>query len=434
MNSRKISIIVLIMGTDEPYSKTITQIEAACDLNDLEFKVFDLSQEYSELEARFYGSMKKDIIYIADFTNIVENPSKTSINILMLANAAAWVYEKPLIAILNTELTKILPFGWEKYDQVLNYTTEEIKGLKKPLAKKILEFTEIIESSETVQPKQIPEFIKDEPKTESDSQRKQRLGVDNSIGKKADAEASKQQELNKLLKQRFREQMLTDITKSPDELEEEAASKIETKQPGMLRAPEGGDNKPRAPKGMRQIAEEMKDDDFKSPENEELKKAIDQAKPKEKSRLLELQEKYQQKIKQLELEDQNLDLDLKDESADSTISQKLKAGPRTGIGFLQDMQSNNKVQLCKNELTIGRHPENDIFIADMKVSKRHAVILRGVDKCYYIQDLESKHGTLLKDKKLEDMEPLSDGDEIAIGLTDDNSGSFRRYKFTQQIS
>ena len=76
----------------------------------------------------------------------------------------------------------------------------------------------------------------------------------------------------------------------------------------------------------------------------------------------------------------------------------------------------------------------DIFIADMKVSKRHAVILRGVDKCYYIQDLESKHGTMLKDQKLDDMEPLSDGDEIRIAVTDDNADGVRKYKFTQLIS
>jgi pSer/pThr/pTyr-binding forkhead associated (FHA) protein len=67
---------------------------------------------------------------------------------------------------------------------------------------------------------------------------------------------------------------------------------------------------------------------------------------------------------------------------------------------------------------IGRTPENDITIHETKVSRRHALI-RLKDTYYVIEDIGSKNGVSVNDKKLESFvpQPLYDGDSIVISDT-----------------
>ena len=51
-------------------------------------------------------------------------------------------------------------------------------------------------------------------------------------------------------------------------------------------------------------------------------------------------------------------------------------------------------RVFNNNLTIGRHPDSDICIADGSVSRRHAQISY-VDEVWIIEDLGSRNGTLL---------------------------------------
>jgi pSer/pThr/pTyr-binding forkhead associated (FHA) protein len=53
----------------------------------------------------------------------------------------------------------------------------------------------------------------------------------------------------------------------------------------------------------------------------------------------------------------------------------------------------------KDELTVGRKPENDIVIDNPAVSGRHARIVKQGDE-YLIEDLNSTNGTFLKDRKI----------------------------------
>ena len=70
--------------------------------------------------------------------------------------------------------------------------------------------------------------------------------------------------------------------------------------------------------------------------------------------------------------------------------------------------------LFEPEIVIGRHPTDEIFIDDPTVSRVHAIItLRRVR--YYIEDQQSKRGTLLNGQPLTKAELLSHGDVITIG-------------------
>jgi pSer/pThr/pTyr-binding forkhead associated (FHA) protein len=68
--------------------------------------------------------------------------------------------------------------------------------------------------------------------------------------------------------------------------------------------------------------------------------------------------------------------------------------------------------------TIGRSPDNPVFLDDVTVSRKHAV-LAARDGRWYIEDQGSLNGTFVNRKRVESAE-ISDGDELQIG----------KYRFT----
>ena len=62
---------------------------------------------------------------------------------------------------------------------------------------------------------------------------------------------------------------------------------------------------------------------------------------------------------------------------------------------------------------MGRSPDCEIFLDDVTVSRRHAVVLRRGD-AFAIEDEGSLNGTFVNRKRVEGSD-LEDGDEIQIG-------------------
>ena len=81
----------------------------------------------------------------------------------------------------------------------------------------------------------------------------------------------------------------------------------------------------------------------------------------------------------------------------------VRRGPNAGSNFVLD----------KDLTTAGRHPESDIFLDDVTVSRRHAEIQRRDDK-FYVQDKGSLNGTYVNRQRVEET-PLASGDELQIG-------------------
>lgn len=81
----------------------------------------------------------------------------------------------------------------------------------------------------------------------------------------------------------------------------------------------------------------------------------------------------------------------------------IKKGPDAGMSF-----TINRPIIC-----IGRHPESDIFLDDITVSRRHADIRRE-ENTYTLADTGSLNGTYLNHERIEASE-LDNGDEIQIG-------------------
>jgi FHA domain-containing protein/zinc ribbon protein len=69
--------------------------------------------------------------------------------------------------------------------------------------------------------------------------------------------------------------------------------------------------------------------------------------------------------------------------------------------------------LENEETTVGRSPDCDVFLDDVTVSRRHALVVRR-DGRFFIEDRGSLNGTFLNRRRIESG-PLEDGDELQIG-------------------
>ena len=82
----------------------------------------------------------------------------------------------------------------------------------------------------------------------------------------------------------------------------------------------------------------------------------------------------------------------------------VKRGPGAGSRFVLD----------EMVVSAGRHPESDIFLDDVTVSRRHAEIVRQNDR-YIVRDVGSLNGTYVNRERIETEAPLNNGDELQIG-------------------
>lgn len=81
----------------------------------------------------------------------------------------------------------------------------------------------------------------------------------------------------------------------------------------------------------------------------------------------------------------------------------VRRGPNIGARFLLDA----------DVTTVGRHPEADIFLDDVTVSRRHAEFLRH-GTAFQVKDLGSLNGTYYDGVRI-DTALLSDGAEVQVG-------------------
>ncbi len=70
-------------------------------------------------------------------------------------------------------------------------------------------------------------------------------------------------------------------------------------------------------------------------------------------------------------------------------------------------------ELKGERTTIGRHPDSDVFLDDVTVSRNHAVVTREAE-AYVIADQGSLNGTYVNRRRIE-RQTLLDGDELQVG-------------------
>src|SRR6266576_1119789 len=81
----------------------------------------------------------------------------------------------------------------------------------------------------------------------------------------------------------------------------------------------------------------------------------------------------------------------------------VRRGPNAGARFLLD----------HDVTTSGRHPESDIFLDDVTVSRRHAEFHREGGR-FVVRDVGSLNGSYLNRERIDEA-ALTSGDEVQIG-------------------
>ncbi len=75
--------------------------------------------------------------------------------------------------------------------------------------------------------------------------------------------------------------------------------------------------------------------------------------------------------------------------------------------------SGSKFEVDQHITTVGRHPDSDIFLDDVTVSRRHVEITRTGD-VFEVRDVGSLNGTYLNRERIEQA-PLTNSDELQVG-------------------
>lgn len=81
----------------------------------------------------------------------------------------------------------------------------------------------------------------------------------------------------------------------------------------------------------------------------------------------------------------------------------VERGPRSGMTYT----------LAPGNTTVGRHPESDIFLNDVTVSRHHCRF-KVTEDSISVEDSGSTNGTYVNDQRIDNAE-LSPGDEVLVG-------------------
>ncbi|GAB2672834.1 FHA domain-containing protein [Thalassiella azotivora] len=81
----------------------------------------------------------------------------------------------------------------------------------------------------------------------------------------------------------------------------------------------------------------------------------------------------------------------------------VQRGPNSGARFLLDSE----------RTTVGRHPDSNIFLDDVTVSRKHAEFVRD-GQGFRVRDVGSLNGTYVNRDRVDDV-PLRSGDEVQVG-------------------
>jgi pSer/pThr/pTyr-binding forkhead associated (FHA) protein len=93
----------------------------------------------------------------------------------------------------------------------------------------------------------------------------------------------------------------------------------------------------------------------------------------------------------------------------------VRSGPQAGEAFA----------LSSDVTRLGRHPDSEIILDDITVSRRHAEVARVADT-YVLRDAGSLNGTYVNQQRVDEAE-LAQGDELQVG-------KFRLVFFAQGVA
>ena len=102
------------------------------------------------------------------------------------------------------------------------------------------------------------------------------------------------------------------------------------------------------------------------------------------------------------------------EAMELAAGQPAQAGQAQIRSRFYMISGTRSIALGEGENVLGRDPDIAIYLDSAEVSRRHAHIVIAGQKAV-LEDLGSKNGTYLNNRRIESAVPLTDGDQIRIG-------------------
>ena len=106
---------------------------------------------------------------------------------------------------------------------------------------------------------------------------------------------------------------------------------------------------------------------------------------------------------------------LTDENRDRGSSLWIRRRVAMRLIFTSGSREGQAIDIDGSQLTIGRVADNDVQVADAKVSGRHAVIERDTDGRVVLRDLGSRNGTYVDGERLAGPRVLTGGERLRLG-------------------
>lgn len=92
-------------------------------------------------------------------------------------------------------------------------------------------------------------------------------------------------------------------------------------------------------------------------------------------------------------------------------------GQSAGVAFLvvtAGHRAGTRFPVDGDRATVGRHPDSDVFLDDITVSRRH-VELSATQTGYTLNDVGSLNGTYVNGQRIDGEVMLTNGDELQVG-------------------
>jgi len=96
------------------------------------------------------------------------------------------------------------------------------------------------------------------------------------------------------------------------------------------------------------------------------------------------------------------------------LAQPTEIGSEAVLAVTAGHRSGTRYGVSGETVTVGRHPDSDVFLDDITVSRRHVELVRSVTG-YDIKDVNSLNGTYVNGVRIDGAEPLTNGDEVQVG-------------------
>jgi len=117
-----------------------------------------------------------------------------------------------------------------------------------------------------------------------------------------------------------------------------------------------------------------------------------------------------------ELEETTLTLSAVEAATEEDELERYLDGLAPGVGMFvvrHGPNAGSSYRLDEKSTAIGRHPDSDVFLDDITVSRRHVAVERD-DDGYTLRDVGSLNGTYVNRKRVDEAR-LRHGDEVQIG-------------------